>query len=63
MVHYDGAFHSDYSQGTVARVKRRQPGWILAVVSAVAVSDPVVAPIVTQSGKADFVIFTKRARP
>ena len=63
VVHYDGAFHSDYSQGTVARVKRRQPGWILAVVSAVAVSDPVVAPIVTQSGKADFVIFTKRARP
>ena len=31
VVHFDGAFHSDYSQGTVARVKRRQPGWTLAL--------------------------------
>ena len=63
VVHYDGAFHSDYSQGTVARVKRRQPGWTLAVISAVPVPDPLAAPIVTQSGKADFVIFTKRPAP
>ena len=60
VVHFDGAFHSDYSQGTVARVKRRQPGWTLAVVSAVPVADPAAAPIVTQSGKADYVIFTRR---
>jgi len=62
VVHFDGAFHSDYAQGTVARVKRRQPGWTLAVVSAVPVADPVVAPIVTQSAKADFVIFTRRVQ-
>ena len=62
VVHYDGAFHSDYFQGTVARVKRRQPGWTLAVVSAVPVPDPLVAPIVTQSGKADYVIFARRPR-
>jgi uncharacterized iron-regulated protein len=62
VVHFDGAFHSDYSQGTVARVKRRQPGWTLAVVSAVPVADPATAPIVTQSAKADFVIFTRRPR-
>jgi uncharacterized iron-regulated protein len=62
VVHFDGAFHSDYSQGTVARVKRRQPGWSLAVVSAVPVPDPAVAPIVTRSGQADFIIFTRRAR-
>jgi uncharacterized iron-regulated protein len=60
VVHYDGAFHSDYAQGTVSRVGRRQPGWKLAVVSAVPVADPAAAPIVTQSGKADFVIFTRR---
>ena len=60
VVHFDGAFHSDYSQGTVARVKRRQPGWTLAVVSAVPVADPAIAPIVTQSAQADFVIFTRR---
>jgi uncharacterized iron-regulated protein len=63
VVHFDGAFHSDYSQGTVARVKRRQPGWNLLVVSAVPVADPSVAPIITQSGKADFVIFTRRPAP
>jgi uncharacterized iron-regulated protein len=61
VVHFDGAFHSDYSQGTVARVKRREPGWTTAVVSAVPVSDPATAPIVTQSGKADFIIFTRKA--
>jgi uncharacterized iron-regulated protein len=60
VVHFDGAFHSDYSQGTVARVKRRQPGWTLGVVSAVPVADPAVAPIITHSGTADFVIFTRR---
>lgn len=60
VVHFTGAFHSDYSQGTVARVKRRQPGWTLAVVSAEPVGNPVLAPIVTQGGKADFVIFTRR---
>lgn len=61
VVHFDGAFHSDYSQGTVARVKRRQPGWTMAVVTAVPVPDPMAAPIVTQSGRADYVIFTRRA--
>lgn len=63
VVHFDGAFHSDYFQGTVARVRRRQPGWTLAVVTAVPVADPAVAPIVTQSGKADYVIFTRRSAP
>ena len=62
VVHYDGAFHSDYAQGTVMRVKRRQPSWTLAVVTAVPVSDPAIAPIVTQSGKADYIIFTRRGR-
>lgn len=61
-VHFDGAFHSDYAQGTVARVKRRQPSWTLVVLSAVPVADPAVAPIVTQGGKADYVIFTRRSQ-
>lgn len=63
VVHYTGAFHSDFSQGTVARVKRRQPGWNVVVVSAVPVADPLMAPIVYQSAKADFVIFTRKAPP
>lgn len=60
VVHVNGSFHSDYSQGTVSRVKRRQLGWILAVVSAVPVADPAIAPIVTRSGKSDYVIFTRQ---
>jgi len=60
VVHYDGAFHSDYSQGTVSRVKRRRPGWTLAVITAIPVADPAAAPIAPQRGKADFVIFTRR---
>lgn len=62
VIHFDGAFHSDYAQGTVARVKRRQPPWTLVVLSAVPVADPAAAPIVTQSGKADYIIFTRRSR-
>ena len=60
VVHFDGAFHSDYSQGTVVRVRRREPGWNIAVVTAMPVADPRVAPIVTQSGRADYVIYTRR---
>jgi uncharacterized iron-regulated protein len=60
VVHFDGAFHSDYSQGTVVRVRRREPGWNMAVVTAIPVADPKVAPIVTQSGRADYVIYTRR---
>ena len=61
VVHLNGAFHSDYFQGTVARVRRRQPAWTLVVISAVPVADPAVAPIATQGGKADFVLFTRRS--
>ncbi len=61
VVHFDGAFHSDYAQGTVARVERREPSWDVVVISAVPVTDPMTAPIAPESGVADFVIFTKRA--
>lgn len=60
VVHFTGAFHSDYSQGTVERVKRRAPSWNLVVISAVPVPDPSVAPIAPETGIADFVIFTKQ---
>src|SRR5665213_167789 len=61
VVHFDGAFHSDYAQGTVARVKRREPSWDVVVISAVPVADPSVAPIAPQTGVGDFVIFTKQS--
>jgi len=62
VIHYNGLFHSDFGQGTVERVRRRAPGRKLVVITAVAVADPAMAPIAPESGRADFIIFT-RARP
>ena len=59
VLHVNGAFHSDYAQGTVQRVRRREPTWKLAVVTAVAVRDPATAPVAPQGGRADIVIFTR----
>ena len=59
VVHYDGAFHSDYAQGTVERVRRREREWKLTVVTAVPVRDPASAPVAPLSGRADVVIITR----
>ena len=63
VVHYDGAFHSDYHQGTVDRVKRRAPNLRLMVVTAVPVLDPSAATLTDHAGRADFIVFTKRIPP
>lgn len=63
IVHYDGAFHSDYRQGTVDRVRRRAPNLRLAVISAVPVNDQASATLADHAGRADFIIFTKRIPP
>ena len=60
VVHFNGAFHSDYAQGTVERVKRREPAWDVVVITAVPVANPFVAPIAPQSRIGDFVIFTRK---
>lgn len=60
VVHYNGSFHSDYGQGVVARVARREPGWKLAIVTAIPSRDPVLAPVAPNAGRADFLIFTLR---
>ena len=63
VVHYDGAFHSDYRQGTVDRVKRRAPNLRLVVITAVPVLDPVTATLADHKDRADYIIFTKRIPP
>ena len=63
VVHYDGAFHSDFRQGTVDRVKRRAPNLRLAVITAVPVLDPSAATLADHKDRADFIIFTKRIPP
>lgn len=59
-VHYNGSFHSDYGHGVVARVARREPGWKLAIVTAIPARDPAAAPVAPEAGRADFLIFTRR---
>jgi uncharacterized iron-regulated protein len=39
IVHFNGAFHSDYTQGTAARVKRRLPRARIVVISIQPVGD------------------------
>ena len=63
VVHYDGAFHSDYRQGTVDRVKRRAPMLRLMVLTAVPVLDPSTATLADHAGRADYIVFTKRIPP
>jgi uncharacterized iron-regulated protein len=60
VLHVTGAFHSDYAQGVVARVRRREPAWRLAVITAIPVRDVALAPVAPQRGRGDFVIFTRR---
>ena len=63
VVHYDGAFHSDFRQGTVERVRRRAPNLRLLVVTAVPVLDPAAATLTDHAARADYIIFTKRTPP
>lgn len=59
-VHYNGSFHSDYGQGVAARVTRREPGWKMAIVTAIPARDPALTPVAPHAGRADFLIFTRR---
>jgi len=59
-VHFNGAFHSEYGQGVVERVRRREPRWDLATVAAIPVGEPATAAHAAHDGLADFLVFTRR---
>jgi uncharacterized iron-regulated protein len=61
VVHFNGAFHSDYGQGTAQRVSRRVPGVRRLIITAVPVADPWMASMGDHTGRADYVIFTRAA--
>lgn len=63
VVHLTGAFHSDYSQGTVERVRRRDPRLRIVVLTGRPVDDPATADIGDHRDRADIVIFTWRPPP
>lgn len=58
VIHPNGAFHSDYRLGTVARVKRRAPKAQLKVVTFVPVADLDVADGKSRRKMADYIVFT-----
>lgn len=60
--HVDGAFHSDYALGTVARAKRRAPTASSLVITAVPVPDLSKADASKDREKADYLIFTRAPR-
>jgi uncharacterized iron-regulated protein len=61
VVHFNGAFHSDFGLGTAARVRRRLPDRRTVIVSIVAVEDiDAVAPDADARRQADYLVFTTR---
>jgi hypothetical protein len=56
----NGAFHSDFGQGTVERVRRRVPGVRTVVITAMPAEDPGTAVVGAEAAKADYVIFTRK---
>jgi uncharacterized iron-regulated protein len=59
VVHVNGAFHSDFGQGTAERVRRRLNGRRVAVVSVLPVKDlDAVAPSREDLARADYLVYT-----
>lgn len=59
VVHYNGAFHSDFGLGTTERVRRRLPGKKTTVVSVMPVDDlDTLAPSGEDLKRADYLVYT-----
>ncbi len=62
VIHYNGAFHSDFGLGTVSRVRRRLPDQQLAVVTMIPVKDiralDTITPDTEDLGRARFLVYT-----
>lgn len=61
VIHYNGAFHSDFRLGTAARVIRRLPGKRVVVLSMLPVGDlDALAPSDEDLRRADYLVFTTK---
>jgi uncharacterized iron-regulated protein len=63
VVHFNGAFHSDFGLGTVSRVVRRAPGVRTVVVSAVPSPAPDKEKVADHLAKGQFIIIALRTKP
>ncbi len=61
IVHYNGAFHSDFGGGVAERVRRRMPGRRVAIVSMLPVPDlDALAPEGEDLQRAEYLVYTVR---
>ena len=59
VVHYNGAFHSDFGLGTAARVRRRAPARRVVVISVLPITDlDGLTPSGEDLKRADYLVFT-----
>lgn len=64
VVHYNGAFHSDFGLGTAERVRRRLPGKRTIVISMLPVEDlDTLQPTGEDLKRADYLVYTYRTKP
>ncbi len=63
VVHFNGAFHSDYGLGTAARVSRRSAAARTIVVSAVPTPDPAKAKAAEFLDRGQYIILALRTKP
>jgi uncharacterized iron-regulated protein len=63
VVHFNGAFHSDYGLGTASRVMRRVPSATSVVVSAVPQTSPSSANVAEFAARGNYIIFALRLKP
>ncbi len=64
VVHFNGAFHSDFAEGTAARAARRMPGKRIVVISILPVDDigasPFPVPAAAERKRADYLVYTQK---
>lgn len=64
IVHFDGAFHTDFGEGTADAARRRMPGRRIAVVSILPVSDiDAATPSDSDLKRADYILYTVGKKP
>ena len=60
VVHFNGAFHTDFAMGTAERAKRRAPAARTVVITAVPVDNPDTASGASYAERGDFVVLTRK---
>jgi len=62
VIHYNGSFHSNYGDGTVARTRSRLPVAKIAVITIAPVENLDSINVSAEAGKADYLIFCLRTK-